>query len=491
MLKYICGFFLCVAVLLESAYVSPTYAASASVVITQIQAGGATSALKERIVIYNNSDEDVDVTNWCLRNKNAIEFACFTQDNPQEVLTLPSHTFATIASTLEVDAIGDSDVTIVYSPMNQSSGSIVGSNDSISLIDAQKNIIDTHGWTTGIIGGMSFARQVYTLLPLTYFNTDQVEDWRIQSTQPMPESGLLRTQTMIDPCDNTGDCIIPVISVPLQPLQITELLPNAIGSDVGAEFIELYNPNKTAIDISGYSLWYGPDLDTSKIFPSATFIPALSYISFTNSMISYTLLNSSSRVRITDNTGMTVDETPLYQDPKDGTAWALIDDTWQYTNQPTPGTLNLASRAELVTADVVETPLQKPCAADQYRSLDTNRCRTIVTTVSAVTPCKDNQYRSEETHRCRNIVSTNVVSTTCKEGQERNPDTNRCRTVKAVTKADYGVLGAQTTSSGSNWYLWLTIIGIILLALVYTLWEWRYELRKGLRKCKSFVRIRK
>ncbi len=503
MLKYIRGCILCLTILFGCAYVPPTYATSASLVLTQVQAGGITGALQELIVVYNNSDENVDISDWCLRNKSNVEFACFTKASENELLLLPSHTYATVASTSEQAASGYSAFTIVYSPTNQSSGSIVGSSDYITLADSDKNAVDTYNWTSSITSGMLYARNIQTQTPILYVDTDQSSDWHIQSPGAIPESGLVRIVTSIDLCLNIegdqevipdsliqnelGDCH-PVPGPPtLMPIQITELLPNADGSDVGSEFIELYNPNGQDVDVSGYTLWYGQELEKSTHFPAGTAIPAQSYVSFSNAHLDFSLLNTSSRVRISNDMGTVDAETPLYMNPKDGTSWALIDGSWQYTNQPTPGRANVVSVPEVVEEEVVT---QKPCATNQYRSTETNRCRLITSNTETITPCKDNQYRSEETNRCRTIASSDEPAA-CKEGQERNPETNRCRTVKTVSKADYGVLGVQSSTSGNNLSLWLTIIVIILLALVYTIWEWRYEIRKLLRRFKHFVRDRK
>ena len=504
MLKYIRGCILCLTILFGCAYVPPTYAASASLVLTQVQAAGTTGALQELVVIYNNSDENVDITDWCLRNKSNVEFACFTRSNQAETLLLPKHMFVTVASSAEASTTGFTGYTIIYSPTNQSSGSIVASNDTITLADSHKNAVDTHTWLSGITSGMLFSRQVQNQTPLMYLDTDQASDWIIQSPQFIPESGLTRVTTVVDLClniegdqdtipdgmvhDEIGDCHLVVSDPPLAHIQITELLPNAAGSDAGSEFIELYNPNDQSIDLSSYTLWYGPEFEKSVPFPAEASIPAKSYAVFTNSQIGYSLLNTSSRVRITDGQGVVVDETPSYDNPKDNIAWAYIDGAWEYTNQPTPGEPNRISVPEVQQAEGVVD--QKPCAPNQFRSTETNRCRLIVTSSVTVTPCKDNQYRSEETNRCRTIASSDEPAT-CKEGQERNPDTNRCRTIKSVSKADYGVLGVQSSTSGNNVSLWLTVILIILLALVYTLWEWRYEIRKLFRRFKHFVRVRK
>ena len=60
-------------------------AVSNNVVIYQVQAGGAANtdgfltapATREFISIYNNSDQEVDITDWCLLNKSDKPTVCF------------------------------------------------------------------------------------------------------------------------------------------------------------------------------------------------------------------------------------------------------------------------------------------------------------------------------------------------------------------------------------------------------------------------------
>ncbi len=506
MLKYIShilGVLTVLAIPVAGAFVSPAHAASANLVLTQIQAGGVGAATQELVVVYNNSSTDVNITDWCLKNKSNVKFACFASGSADEAQYLPAYRSIVVGSSALASLL-QIPFSLTYNSTNQSSGAIVGSSDTISLIDSTGAVIDSQNWTTGITSGLLFARKVASSDPLTYSDTDQPSDWQIQSPQFIPDNGMeLRdVEAPFDACTNIDGVQSEVPSgydvdgdgvcqfTPL-PLLITELLPNATGTDIGHEFIELYNPNDQAVDLASYLLWVGPDLDASFPFPAGETISPNSYESFTNTDISYSLLNSSSRVRLTTTDGTVIDETPRYQDPDDDMAWALIDGTWQYTDQPTPGAENLASSDTTTISQTIAESIAalKPCAANQYRSPDTNRCRLIATNQTELTPCKDGQYRSEETNRCRNIAA-DVGPAPCAEGQERNPDTNRCRTIKAVSNADYGVLGAQTKSD-SNGYLWLAVGGLGLVIVGYGIWEWRYELGKLWSRLTVFVRIRK
>jgi hypothetical protein len=524
MLKYIRGVILVVAVLVANAYVPLTYATSANVLITHIQAGGVGAALQELIILYNNSVDEVDISKWCIKNKSGEQLGCFNPEHPGYGFYLAGQSYATIGSRDFVLALQPEGLSIVYIAMNGSSGGIVGSSDTISLVDQGGVIIDSHNWTTALTGGSMSARK-FNAEEFAYVDTDQLSDWQVSMLQSIPPDGVHYRGELTDFCMNIegiqtevpegleirwdGQCFPPPL-----PLLITELLPNASGTDDGKEFIEIYNPNDYDINLDGYSLNVGSSFEKSYNFPYASVIAAKSYAAFDNAVMGYSLLNSSSRVQLMRDIEI-IDETSAYQDPREDTAWALIDDIWQYTERLTPGAKNSASLLPDVTDDTPPESTLKPCATNQYRHPETNRCRLIAVAVT-LTPCRQDQYRSKETNRCRKIVSSIntlkpcdkdqernpetgrcrkiAVATEyvpCKNGQERSPETNRCRTIVAMTQADYAVLGTQTSSNGS-WYIWAAIAGLILAALGYAVWEWRYELRKFFTVLSSrFARRRK
>jgi hypothetical protein len=511
MLKVFLGFVVSVVVLLSSAYVpqmiSRAYAASATVLITQIQAGGVGAATQEFIVLYNNSTETVDISGWCLTNKNGAVITCFSPPGVGQETYLPAYKHAVLASTALAISLPIGTVADTYVPTSQSSGSITGSNDTISLLDHSGAVIDRQAWTTPLSAGIQLERHS-SGMPLVYQDTDTGADWSmtvtVLSTLPVDETEI--DTTIIDICPNiddiqtalpagtelseAGECIARIIV----QLNLSEIFPNAAGSDEGQEFIELFNPNDVAVELADYELYVGSNYENTYYFPAGSIIQPHGYVSFTNTDIPFTLLNSSSRVGLAlSDDGSIISEVPLYTDPKDGQSWAFINDVWQYTNQPTLGQANLANDNNSVFASDSVSTLQ-PCAANQYRSPDTNRCRLISTSTGTVTPCKDNQYRSEETNRCRNIASDAKTVTPCDEGQERNPDTNRCRTVTKMPSADYGVLGTET-KSGGNWYVWAAVGGVLLLALGYAIWEWHVEMKMFFSdqcmRILRFARIRK
>jgi len=604
-----------------------TNAISEGIVISQVQLGDATSAKNEFVEIYNNSDSDIEITNWCLyylsSGLTSRKMACFVPENISFHIFLPSHSTAmavtnelTLASVpingdikfsytlsgtagyvklvddlnLEVDRVGwglsTPEVDLIIPPPV---GSILSrkivldeilqdtdiNSDDFEITAPRK--IYTYGFVYDLIDICLNIDGIQQSLPIDYI-VDEAGNCglipidlcnNIAGIQAIVPNGFLLDENkdcLIDIClnldglqqilsedmdlDADGNCtphdecvnlvgiqeIIPdgykidddsVCLLDLMPLKITELLPNVDGIDDGKEFIEIYNPNSVDIDLGNYVFYLGLDEKKSFSFPEDIKILANQYLAFYNSEIEFTLPNTSSSVRLESIDGKIIDQTLVYDSPKENFAWAVIDGLWQYTDRPTPGSANLVSAVKIVPEIVTETEVEaeeaivvnelKPCAANQYRNSDTNRCRMVIisTSESVLAPCKDGQYRSEETNRCRNIVADVVAqvpcdegeernletnrcrkivatvtailgSTTelkpCDEGEERNPDTNRCRKIvsSVVPAADFAP--EQTFEASNNYILWWSLGGVGAVAITYGIWEWRKEIVKLFQK---------
>ncbi len=271
--------------------------------------------------------------------------------------------------------------------------------------------------------------------------------------------------------DNDSSCWLDLLEV-----RINEIMPNPAGDDTGHEFIEIYNPYNETVSLNNYKLLVGSKYIS---FPQDTVIAPKAYYVVSNSVTPFTLTNTGSDVSLWSIDGRQIGEKVSYISAPDDESWALIDNSWQYTNQLTPGSENLANyiEPEPVETSVIVSEL-KPCAPNQYRSPETNRCRLLVTVGSVLVACKDGQYRSEITNRCRNIASDVGVLGACDDKQERNPETNRCRNIvsSAIPQAAYAVEPFSDSSNDS--IQMLSFLGISLVAIFYAIWEWRPELKK-------------
>lgn len=299
-----------------------------------------------------------------------------------------------------------------------------------------------------------------------------------------------------------------------QPIIVTELLPNVAGVDSGKEFIELFNPSEEPVNLGGYKLAAGPNLDKTFTF-SDRLIQPKQYLAIYDSESKLTLLNTSSRVSITAPDGSEVfSESEAYSSPLDDHAWALINNSWTYTKKPTPGAANelviayedevggkgsgiaalspcpagkyrhpLTNRCRNIESDA---SVLASCDADEYRNPETNRCRKIATATSTLTACKAGEYRSPLTNRCRKIQSASSSLTPCQPGYERNPDTNRCRKTSSANDTNKGVL-AEPAAINSSSLSFRIVVGLAALGLAYGAYQWRRELLELAGKLKGRV----
>lgn len=605
-------FVLCIGLFGVRANASP----QPNVVISQVQVGPTGSASNEFIELYNNTDTDIDISNWCLFYASATSITtgtkmfCFVPENNSLHLFLPQRASAFLISTQLATAMPS------LGSDGKFTGTILATAGHIRLIGSTANVVDKIGWGTSAVSPETSAaiapqntkvlsRKMVSATILVDTDNNLVD---IESVTPKSSYSYGAIYEIQDICqniidiqhaaptgwsvDDTATCLPPPIDIctnidgiqidvpigylldesgncvrdmcsnitglqtnipadkeqvgtqclshdvcrnivaiqpalpdgyrvdaaedcwlELLPLVISELMPNAVGVDAGNEFIELYNPHMVSVELGSYLLIIGTSPVKSYTFPTDSRIAPMSYMLFSNDDIAFTLTNTSSQVTLQSSDNQFIDSAPAYIEAAEGVSWALIDSVWQYTNTPTPGAPNHASRIDDVEA--VATGL-KPCPVGQFRNPDTNRCRLITTALSALTACRDGQYRSETTNRCRSIAadslslatcqpgqvrnpSTNRCKSTasdgglvaCKPGQERSADTNRCRNVKAasIPEAAFAVEPVADTAGAITW--WWALGGLSVLALGYGIWEWRQEIKKWILKLPTFFQSQK
>lgn len=545
----------------------PVQASTQGPVINRFQAGGGApsgASQQEFIEIYNNSIQDIQVTNWCLYYNNTAQVICFVPPDTQTQLYITSH--GSILVTSSQFLLANQNVTPDFSFSSNFTTNIPGTNGSIKLTDEGGQVVDRLGWGTGtgettpmagnLLGGKVFQRKPTLDINQLQDTDNNINDFIVGDPPViLPSGGMYDEYTPNDACpnvdgiqatmpvgylaDSNGNCqkdvcdnldnlqiTIPdgyqsldgINCTPIPPenatLLITELLPNSASYDTGNEFIEIYNPNDRAISLKGYNLQLGPSFSKNYPLPADQTIAAKTYKTFSDSQTGLVLPNSSGFVRLIAPAGNAVSTTDIYSEPGEDMAWALLNDVWQYTNQPTPSVTNLPSLAggsgggsEGTITDLTSCPAGKyrnpetnrckniedssssltPCAADQVRNPATNRCRSIFsTTSSGLTLCSAGQERNPETNRCRKIGLTTASSLKpCVANEERNPATNRCRK-KSTSSAAKAVkdIESQTMADRGGWFL----AGSASIGLAgYGVAEWRSEIGTGLRRISALL----
>jgi hypothetical protein len=327
-------------------------------------------------------------------------------------------------------------------------------------------------------------------------------------------------------------------------LKIVEILPTArscVPSDISldcSDYIKVKNTSASDSNVAEFRLrtgakfssataatsfnWHQPALNPDR---DELILPAGEYflLRLRNDRQVINLSGSDGNVWIEDYYGVKAYGEMSYKDmdlaAASGKSWAYDenDQTWKFgIPSPEGGNTYPVEEPGKGSADTPST--LKPCRDDQYRSEETNRCRSIGAAVN-VSPCKEGQYRSEETNRCRSIASAaaavlkicaddqfrNPATNRCKkiassddatladcgEGRERNPETNRCRNVLSSTVPNAAFAVEHVADAGKAFIGWWALGGVGALAIGYGAWEWRREMRVGIQKAASFFTSRK
>jgi hypothetical protein len=212
--------------------------------------------------------------------------------------------------------------------------------------------------------------------------------------------------------------VIPTVSPTCEGVVITELLPNADGSDTNKEFIELHNPTTEPISLLGCSLQISASSKTYQF--EDTLLAPEAYATFTDQTTGLTMPNAAGGTVWLVDAQKELQEVVYIADLDEDQTWIYSEGGWQPSYAPTPGSPNIIQP-------------DKPCAVDQVRNVVTGNCEKIISTaVATLTPCKVGQERNPETNRCRSVITASALAV-CKTGQERNPETNRCRAVSGVS----------------------------------------------------------
>lgn len=511
------------------------------VMISYIQTTGATGAAGDEVIeLYNNSDETVDVTGWCVKRvssgegKTVTNVGCINPADISQRILLPAKNPILFAASIVAD------VTFTAG-MSDAGGAVV-------VFDANGVQIDAIAWGNnsnyaegGIAASVPTAGKALRRIVLGGGLLQDADhnnsDVQLVVTRTVFEHGFLVEVT--DMCrnidgnqsdvphgfgrDSKGNCTeLPPVN------ECQDVVLSEIGANLNEQFIEIHNTSDETVDVSGCQLMTNRAA-TTYVFDNLNLQPD-EYRAFSPDDMGLKLTKATTGVvYLLSSDGMLEVDKAEYKNLVAGTSWSLVDDAWVQTYAVTSGASNhyekypacdegYVRNDETGRCNKIIITTIVPCNDNQYRSEETGRCRNVVV-ASTLTPCKDGQYRSEETNRCRSIAlavsstlkpcaddqfrnpatgrckkiasSDDVILADCGEGRERNPDTNRCRNVAAKSVPNAAFKVEPVAQSATAFIGWWALGGVGLVALGYGVWEWRQEMLTGIRKIGSFISSRK
>ena len=232
------------------------------------------------------------------------------------------------------------------------------------------------------------------------------------------------------------------------------------------QFIEFYNNSPEQILIDGCKIKY-----KNKTYTLSGIIKPEDYIAYYPSNLDFNLTKNptnSNTLELIDTDGTIIDELSYPNGQRKATSYAFIgfdqlgEEIWKITFAPTPGSANNYQEF-------------KTCEDGKVLNKATGNC--VKTTSVAEKTCKAGYYLNPLTGRCRKIPSTAATTKTCKEGYYLNPETGRCRKIKENKGADYSLTPKNYKEESSFIALYI-VIGVIVLGLIYLIYEFRHEIKK-------------
>jgi len=315
------------------------------IVISEVSMGSEDSASSEFVELYNNSNSAIDISGWALYYRSATGTSWTKKATVGLATTVASHSFYLIGTELSSN-------THLTSGMAQSGG-------VLELRDNKSLVTDRLGW-----GGASLSSGAAAVASLAGESLYRLYDEN--------------TLVMLDTGDNLSDFYITASQTPAKlpalevddsqdtinypSITITELYPNPPSeqSESSDEFIELYNPNNFDVDLNG---WLIKDASGKIFIVKNKTIIANSYLVFSSAESRISLNNTGDAIRLVSPSGQLIDETADYGEAKEGLSWAVVDNSWNWTVIPTPGTTSSAIYVENIVKSIGQTPAIKKATA--------------------------------------------------------------------------------------------------------------------------------
>lgn len=392
----------------------------ASILIVELQVRGDAvtgPADHEFIELFNMTDQPIDVSSWKLQYKSATGSSWSDKATLHGSLS-PGGRYLLVSDKYPNPPTADPDLPALA--LTTFSAGLSDSGGHVRIVDAVVSAVpvvhDLLGWGTSANaaegeapaaapgGGKSLKRVLDSEGAFIDTNNNRA-DFEV-SSDPTPVADPLYQAPISDPDplpeiapgplpSSPTDEIIPpapdeitqvptpipeteqeVVTVPILPPVITELLPNpaAPASDSTDEFIELYNPNDVALPLDGYKLQSGTTYSYSHTFNDVSLMPR-EYRAFMVTATGNILSNSGGQARLLAADGTVLAQTNAYAEAEEDQSWSLFSGAWQWTSTPTPNGENILT-LPIKHVGVVKAPSTKKTSAKQAAAKKTTAAST-------------------------------------------------------------------------------------------------------------------
>jgi len=293
----------------------------------------------EWLELYNNSESEISLDGW------TIELYRTQLDWKLELnKSIPAKAYYLIVASDKIS----SDFDLNYANL---SGKLVNTGQKIILKDNTGQIIDEvdclSGWFTGDNNTKQTMERISPNLsgpdpanwqnsqnpggtPKTKNSKQKTEDGE-QKTES-PEEGLL-TPSGADEKENK------ILNYPIGVL-FNEILPSPEGPDEQNEWIEIYNQNNFAVDLTGWKIEDASGKTVDYVLPQNTKIMAYGFLLLGRPQTKITLNNKSDGLKLSSPDNKIVDQVS-YQKAPLGQSYNKTGSGWIWSPNLTPGKTNV------------------------------------------------------------------------------------------------------------------------------------------------------
>ena len=233
------------------------------------------------------------------------------------------------------------------------------------------------------------------------------------------------------------------------------------------QFVEIYNDNAEQVLLDGCNLRY-----KNKIYPLSGILKPEGYLVRLATDFSLTKNpNNVNLLEIVDIDGSMVHKMEYPNGQKKGASYIFVGydekgaEIWRVSYAVTPGGPNAYQEF-------------KTCEEGKVINETTGNC-VKVTAAPTEKTCPAGQYLNPLSGRCKSFQTTEIK--TCKEGYYLNEETGRCKKIIVNDGATYA-LGTTEYMEESSFVAIYAVIGVILVAVGYIIYEFRREIAKLFRK---------
>ena len=314
-----------------------TMASNSDIVISELSMGSSTSATEEFVELYNNSENVINIENWSIYYRSATGTAYSKKATFPTAANIQPHSFFLVSTSIPNNLV-------LISGMSQTGG-------VVELRDDKNNVVDRIGYgNTNLSSGKpavasqsgeSIYRQYDESNKIMVNTSDNLSDFYITSSVSPGVIPVLEIEEFSD-------------SISYPSILINEIYPNPNPeqSESTDEFIELYNPNNTLVDMNG---WLIKDSSGKTFIIKNKSIDPMGYLSFYSSETGISLNNTGDIVDLYSPNSDLKDQTQDYSDAKEGLSWGLVNGAWAWNNATTPGATNSDSYVEIIVPKAVAT----------------------------------------------------------------------------------------------------------------------------------------